>query len=124
MRRACFVFAAVILACGSDSGRQLTEADLTEMVLRTEDLGSSYTGWRPEPPASGRLSNEESMDVDFDREDETEDIRRFGRLDGYSLGYSSPNNTQSSFTTVVTSVNLFKTADGASGYFKDYWRSG
>ncbi len=117
---------AFAVACGGGGQAALTDRDITDedlslMVLPQSDLGPDYADFERDEEESGFASNEKAIDDAFDKEDEAEDVERFGRAKGYGEEYSAFDallEGQGVFL-IATDVDLFEDADGASGEFRD-----
>jgi hypothetical protein len=118
---------ALAVACNGDSGPadltagEITDEQLSLMALPQSELGPEYTEFELDEDESGLNSNEQAIEDAFDPEDETADVERFGRLNGYGQQYSSFQamlDGEGVFL-VGTDVDLFEDSDGASGNFRD-----
>jgi hypothetical protein len=130
MRRLFTILAAVTVvsayACGGGGGpadltnREITDQELSLMVLPLSDLGSQYADFELDD-TSGVQSNEQVIADAFDSEDEAQDVQRFGRNNGYEASYSSSAALLAGKgqVHVATAVILHEDADGASGNLKD-----
>jgi len=129
MRRLLMVLVALTLAlavaCGgggpSDpTDRQITDDELSLMVLPLSDLGSQYADFELDD-TSGLQSNEQVISDAFDTEDEAQDVERFGRANGYEAFYTSSQALldEKGPINVGMTVVLHDDADGASGNLKD-----
>ncbi len=129
MRKLLFVppilVSLAVVACGGGqtdlSARDITDEELSLMVLSLTELGPQYADFEFDEDESGFRSNEDAIDDAFDPDDEEEDIKRFGRLKGYADIYSSLAaliDAEGVFF-IGTSVSLYETTDGASGDLRD-----
>ena len=120
-----FLAALAIIACGGGkadlTAREITDEELSLMVLPLAELGSQYADFEFDEDESGFQSNDDQIEDAFDEDDEAEDIERFGRLNGYADVYSSRAaaiDAEGVFF-IGTSVSLYENTDGASGDLKD-----
>ena len=90
------------------------------MVLPLSDLGSQYADFELDD-TSGLQSNEQVISDAFDKEDEAQDVERFGRANGYEALYTSSQALleEKGPINIGMSVVLHENADGASGNLKD-----
>jgi hypothetical protein len=117
---------AVAVACSGGGGqadltdRDITDEELSAMVLPQSDLGPDYEDFELDDE-SGIRTNEDVIGDAFERDDETQDIDRFGRIKGWQESYTLyPAFMKGEGTFGVgTSVDLYRDADGASGSLKD-----
>lgn len=122
---AVLLVALLLAACGGgdgdDTGREITEEELSLMLLSQADLGSAYADFELDEDDSGYQSNEDAAADDLDPEDEARDIEEFGRVSGYGARYSAFGALVEGTGPVVVSfgVQLFEDADGASDYAAD-----
>jgi hypothetical protein len=112
-------------ACGGGGQKDLTDREITDdelslMVLPLSDLGSQYADFELDD-TSGLQSNEQAIDDAFDSEDEAQDVERFGRANGYEAFYTSTQALldEKGPINVGMDVILHENADGASGNLKD-----
>ena len=118
---AILTLVGLLAACGdAEPVREISAEELPLAVLPLEDVKAVFEGFgfseSPEARPNDRVIKEA-----FDPEDETQDIDRYGRLDGYRLYYSltpEGNPNMDSFQVVIT-VQLFRDAAGASAYLAD-----
>lgn len=122
---AVLLAALLFTACGggeSDpTAREITDEELSLMLLSQADIGAEYAGFEFDEDDSGYESNEDQAVDDFDPEDEAQDIEKFGRVSGYAARYSRFQallEEEGPFTLSLD-VDLFEDADGASGYVAD-----
>ena len=120
-----FLFALSVIACGGGQGdltaREITNDELSLMVLSLAELGPQYADFEFDEDESGFQSNDDQIEDAFDDDDEAEDLERFGRLNGYADVYSSVAaviDAEGVFF-IGTSVSLYENTDGASGDLKD-----
>jgi len=124
----------VIIACsgggdppatGSNPGgteREITEEDLSLMVLSQDELGPEYSFFSLDPGASGfSTNNDEIADEECEPNEERADIERYGRLNGYDSSYSSDQQIEarSGVFLVSTEVDLLEDPAGAVASFED-----
>jgi len=119
--------AAVASACGGGNDDELDQAlqsvqenDLAIMVLPQEDLGEEFVDMEIDGD-SGFAGNEEAADDTIDPEDTADDIEQVGRVNGYSLGYETPDwfsalQAGEGLLTVGTDLDLFEDAEAASDF--------
>ena len=90
------------------------------MVLPLSDLGSQYADFELDD-TSGLQSNEQVINNAFDKEDEAQDVERFGRANGYEASYTSSEALleEKGPIHIATGVILHENADGASGNLKN-----
>jgi hypothetical protein len=123
------VLLAVMIACGGGeedlTAREISDDELAAMVLPQETLGPQYAQFTPDED-SGFESNEETSEGDFDPKDEAEDVRRFGRVNGYAQSYLASDAEPEEGVSqgeeallISTNVILFQNAAGAAGNLKD-----
>ena len=115
-----------VSACGGGgekdiTDREITDGELSLMVLPLSDLGSQYAGFELSEDQSGFQSNDKTIENAFDQEDETADVQRFGRVKGYEEDYLSSEGLLGGTGPfhISTAVVLHEGADGASGNLKD-----
>jgi len=121
------VLAIVLLsACGGGGGdertdREITDEELSLMVLPQSELGSQYAEFLLDEGGSGFQTNESQIEAAFDKDDEAKDVERFGRLNGYDQSFISPDALQEGkgVFAVGTTLGLYEDAEGASGDFQD-----
>jgi len=129
MRRLFMVLVALTLAlavaCGGGGQKDLTDREITDeelslMVLPLSELGSQYADFELDD-TSGLQSNEQAIDDAFDKEDEAQDVERFGRANGYEALYTSSQALleEKGPINIGMDVILHENADGASGNLKD-----
>lgn len=118
----------MLAACGGGgegedvTGPNITDADLTMMVLSMAELRDVYPGFEGIEVSSFK-TNEQTAAEDFNPQDEAEDLQRFGRVKEYIRTYGSPEmeeplGPEQAFL-LASRVQLFQEAEGASGYLKD-----
>ena len=129
MRRLFMVLVALTLAlavaCGGGGQKDLTDREITDdelslMALPLSDLGSQYADFELDD-TSGLQSNEQVISDAFDKEDEAQDVERFGRANGYEALYTSSQALleEKGPINIGMSVALHEKVDGASGNLKD-----
>ncbi len=117
--------ALLFAACGDGEAdptdREITDEELSLMLLAQSDLGPPYADFEFDEDDSGFESNEDRIADDDDPEDEAQDIEKFGRVNGYVISYSDLQTLlgESGAFAVRLGVQLFEDADGASGYADD-----
>jgi hypothetical protein len=116
---------ALAVACGGGGQKDLTDREITDdelslMVLPLSDLGSQYADFELDD-TSGLQNNEQVIDDAFDKEDEAQDVERFGRATGYDGSYTFSGGLpeEKGPVHIATGVILHENADGASGNLKD-----
>ena len=128
-----FLATGILAACGGGaeeenasenaSGRDITDAELTMMVVSLAELGERYVGFEGNE-ISAFKTNDESAEEDFDPEGEAQDLERFGRVKEYVRVFGSPKNQEplgsEGAILLASGVQLFEEAEGAAGYLKDY----
>jgi len=100
---------------------EITDEELSLMVVPLSELGSQYADFEFYEDESGFQSNEDIIDAAFDEEDEAGDVERFGRVNGYGEDYRSVEaalEREGAFL-IGTATELYEDADGASGDLKD-----
>ena len=122
------LLAGALAACGGGdeediTAGQITDAELTMMVLSMAELHEGYAGFEGIEVSSFK-TNEQTAEEDFDPQDEAEDLERFGRVKEYVRTYGSPEIEEplgpERAILLASRVQLFEEADGASGYLKDH----
>jgi hypothetical protein len=118
----------MLAACGGGGQEQevtphnITDADLTMMVLSMAELRDVYPGFEGIEVSSFK-TNEQTAEEDSDPQAEAEDLARFGRVKEYVRTYGSPQMEEplgpERAILLVSRVQLFQEAEGASGYLKD-----
>jgi hypothetical protein len=115
---------AVLSGCGGGeadvTAREISDEELSLMVLAQEEFGAEYAELDPDDERSGFQSNDEVVAEAHDRDDERRDIERFGRVNGYFEAYSSTGSflTGEGLLDVATGVELLRDSAGASGRMK------
>ena len=124
------LLAGALAACGGGGGQEsempsseITDAELTMMVLSMAELREGYAGFEG-IEASSFKTNEQTAEEDSDPQDEAQDLERFGRVKEYVRTYGSPQIEQplgpERAILLASRVQLFQEAEGASGYLKDH----
>jgi hypothetical protein len=118
----------ILVACGGgDEGEEITspnitDADLTMMVLSMAELREGYPGFEGIEVSSFK-TNEQTAEEDSDPQDEAQDLEQFGRVKEYVRIYGSPEIEEplgpERAILLASRVQLFQEAEGASGYLKD-----
>ncbi len=123
---ACVAVAASVAACNGGgqtdlTSREITDEELSRMVLPLSELGPGYTGFELHEDASGFRPNDDAGEGSFDPEDAAEDAERFGRIMGYRECYRSGVGATvgAGAYSVATAVILFENTDGASRHLRD-----
>lgn len=122
---AVIALSAALAACGGNGEPdltvgQITDEELSLMVLSRADLGEEYADLRF-IEQSDFVTNETRVKWALDPEDEADDLERFGRLNGYEavyVAFSRPTEG-SALDEIRIGVALFADAAGASDYLED-----
>ncbi len=108
-----------------ETAREISGADLQQMVLRQADLGSAYASFTLDEE-SGFVSKDQRAEMAFNPADEKRDLDRFGYVNSYAESYSEPTLTEPNASlpaegpiSIDTEVLLFDEADQAGGYLAD-----
>jgi hypothetical protein len=123
---AVIALSAALAACGDNGGpdltlREITDEELSLMVLRRADLGEEYADLRF-IEQSDFVTNETRVKWALDPEDEADDLERFDRLNGYEavyVAFSRPTEEGGALDEIRLGVALFADAAGASDYLED-----
>jgi hypothetical protein len=103
--------------------REITDAELTMMVLSMAELREAYAGFEGIEVSSFK-TNEQTAEEDSDPQDEAQDLARFGRVKEYVRIYGSPEIERplgpERAILLASRVQLFQQSEGASGYLKDH----
>jgi hypothetical protein len=121
--------AALLSGCGVGSigvgeneraAQHLRRADLAHMVGPKRDLGPLVKGLRLDNDDTGRTGNASEADSTVDPKDTGHSLGHAGRVEGYALGYSAPDNRPTSLAVLAVDeeVELFRTEEAASAYLK------
>ena len=114
-------------ACGGGNDGELEQAlqsvqenDLAIMVLPQEDIGEEFADMEIDDD-SGFVDSEEAADDTIDPEDTADDLEQAGRVNGYSLGYETPDwfsalLAGAGLLAVGTDLDLFEDAEAASDF--------
>jgi hypothetical protein len=124
------IVTGILAACGGGDGggeditaRHITDAELTMMVLSMAELREGYPGFEGIEVSSFK-TNEQTAEEDFDPADEAQDLEQFARVKEYVRTYGSPEIEEplgpERAILLVSRVQLFQEAEGASGYLKDH----
>jgi hypothetical protein len=124
------LLAGALAACGGDGnqeselpGREITDAELTMMVLSMAELRDVYAGFEG-IEVSRFKTNEQTAEEDSDPQDEAQDLEQFGRVKEYVRIYGSPEIEEplgsERAILLASRVQLFQEAEGASGYLEDH----
>jgi hypothetical protein len=103
-----------------DAAQAISNDELAQMGLALGDFGADSVSFQPDED-NGIRTLDQVADDDFDPEDERADLERFSWAAGYQefyLGAQAMAETSGVFV-VGSSVNLFETVEGASGYLED-----
>ncbi len=107
------LFAVALAACGGSGGTPVRQA-LPLMVLQKEDVPAGM-----QPLASSFSTNEEAASG-LGAGPTKEQLDKWGRILGYKEDYQLTEPSQeSAIVHIVTSVSLYKDADGAKASFED-----
>jgi hypothetical protein len=112
------------LACksggGGDTSREITEEELTQMVLALTDYGGAYGGFEPDSD-NGFLTLEQRADEDFDPQTETQDLQQFGWTKTYAEDFVSSQAVEdrAGVFLIGSTVDLYENVEGAGGHFDD-----
>lgn len=123
---AVIALSAALAACGDNGEPDLTVGEITDeelslMVLGRADLGEEYTDLRF-IDQSDFITNETRVKWALDPEDEADDLERFGRLNGYEavyVAFSKPTEEGGALDEIRIGVALFADPAGASDYLED-----
>ncbi len=120
--------ATVILGCqgggddkpADDTARPISDGELAGMVLALEQFGREYVDFDASVD-SGPRTLDQMADQAFDPDNERADLERFGCSVGYQQFYTRPQEAggSSGVFAVGTTLCLFGTDEGASGYVQD-----
>ncbi|MDO8612219.1 MAG: hypothetical protein Q7R32_05270, partial [Dehalococcoidia bacterium] len=112
------------LACksggGGDTSREITDEELTQMVLALTDYGGAYGGFQTDDE-NGFLTLEQRADEDFDPQTETQDLQQFDWTKTYAEDFVSSQAVEDRAGVYVigSDVDLYTSADGAAEHFAD-----
>jgi hypothetical protein len=128
---AAALIALFAIACTSDGGggdssgdtaREISDEELAQIGLALEDFGEPYAAFQAREGDGFLKTVEQRAGVELDPADEAQDLEQFGWVLGYGGEFLDPNiniGEGSSVYEVVSTVDLFEDAAGASGYFND-----
>ena len=104
-----------------DTAHEISDEELAQMGLALEDFGEPYAAFQAREGDGFLKTVEQRAGVEFDPADEAQDLEQFGWVLGYGAEFLDPKATGegSSVYEVVSTVDLFEDAAGASGYFND-----
>ena len=113
------------LACksgggGGDTSREITDEELSQMVLALTDYGGAYGGFQTDDE-NGFLTLEQRADEDFDPQTETQDLQQFGWTKAYAEDFVSSQAVEDRAGVYVigSDVDLYTSTDGAAEHFAD-----
>jgi hypothetical protein len=119
----------ILASCGGGgqeaemTSRDITDAELTMMVLSMAELHEGYAGFEGIEVSSFK-TNEQTAEEDSDPQDEAQDLEQFGRVKEYVRVYGSPEIEEplgpERAILLTSRVQLFQEAEGASGYLEDH----
>jgi len=121
--------AAIVVACGGgessndgpaadDTSREITNEQLSQMVLALGDFGPEYGGFAPDSD-NGPQTIEQVSDEEDDPAAERIDLEQFGWAATHQAYFDNPAPTEGAVSAVASFVYVFGTAEGASGYLGD-----
>jgi hypothetical protein len=103
---------------GDDTTREISEEELSRMVLQLTSFGPEYSGFTAD--AENGVDNiDKSSEDDFDPAGERADLETFGFATGYQSYYTGQGVPPGGAFGVGSEAVLFQTAEGAKGYFDD-----
>ena len=118
-------FLSLMAACGGGSTGEedgitagdISDEQLSQMALSQSEWGDEYAALEP----SASVLEDREQRAQRVSEDEAQDLERFGELKSYQDGYGREEAFQegSGPLRVGTTVYLFKSGEGASGYLED-----
>ena len=111
------------VACKGGGGKpafEVSRGDLPNMTLAAADFGAEYAGFEA-GDENGFKTAEQRAQNSIDPAGEATDLERFGWEVGYEEIFNNPTAVAagSGVWFVSSGAELFRTADGASGYFAD-----
>lgn len=117
---------AIVAGCngngsGGDNGEGQNDTHeelLTAMVLTPDDLPGTFV-----QTDENFSTNEQVARGEEDFEAQLANLNRWGRLLGYDVTYQPENPDQGPFVGLISTVSLYKTADGASQSFANAVRA-
>jgi hypothetical protein len=123
------ILAVLTLACGGggnggeeapadDTAREITDAELSQMVLQLVDFGPEFSGFSADS-GNGPTNLESASQDDFDPAAERADLEKFGFTSAHEVYFSTTNPTDGGTFFLGSQTAMFQTADGADGYFQD-----
>lgn len=122
------VLVVAMSACGGGgedgdlAGRPITDSELAIMGVYEPDLPQEFADF-VRTADSGLKTNEEAAEMHSDPQDEAQDQERFGQLSEYVRAYQPPvaatPATDGGAIGLISTVQLFQDAAGASGYLED-----
>lgn len=103
-----------------DTGRPITNDELTKMVLSLHQFGADVRGFAA-VQGNGLQTLDTMSAFDFDPVEERGDLERSGFETGYTAAFTTTGDPLASggVFTVGSGVIQFTTSDGAEGYFGD-----
>jgi hypothetical protein len=124
----CTGVLALVVACGGgggeepksaadDTAREISDAELSQMVLALADFGHEYTGFAADPE-NGMTNLETASKDDFDAAGERADLETAGFASGYNAVYQRDLVPGQVFF-VASGIHEFATQDGAAQYVTD-----
>ena len=122
------VLAVALSACGGGgeqadlTERPISDSELAIMGVYEPDLPQGFAGF-VRTADSGLKTNEQAAEMHPDPEEEAQDQEQFGQLSEYVRAYQPPGAATSAADgaaiSLVSTVQLFQDAAGASGYMAD-----
>jgi hypothetical protein len=115
-------FALAVAGCKSgggpdDTSREISGAELSQMVLELGLFGPEYAAFTPDSDNTGALTFDKAAADDFDPVAERADLKAFKYLSGHEAFFSG--NEPAGMFFLGSQVEVFETADGAADYFAD-----
>lgn len=98
--------------------REISDEELSRMVLSLGLLGSEFASFAPEAD-NGAVNIDTASKDDFDAVEERADLERSGFASGYQAFYSYTIGTVSGSAYIGSQAALFQTAEGAADYMED-----
>jgi hypothetical protein len=126
------ILAALICACSggnsvsqsvakaaSPTARQVSQADLPNMVLTSGDMGAAYTGFAVDSAQSGPQTRDDRINDACDPQKQASELDATRWVAGYDteLGPTSGASPDGTFL-IVSSVDLFEDANGSAEAFQ------
>jgi hypothetical protein len=95
-----------------DTVRQISDAELSQMVLELGLYGPEYAGFTPDVENTGAVNIDTASEDSFDAADERRDLENYGFLSGYE-GYFSGREAGGTIF-LGSEVAVFQTPNGAA----------